>query len=420
MTNAPPLSEQLRPNKLANFFGQTHLLAPQSPLRLALENGRIHSMILWGPSGSGKTTLANLISQIVDGHFMQLSATSDGVKALRKVIEVAKSYEKINQQFILFVDEVHRFNKAQQDVLLPHIESGLLIFIGATTQNPAFEINQALLSRLAVHVFEKLKIEALDKIFKKAITRTDITMTSQAKKSLLAMANGDARRLLNTIELLQTTTKNPIKLTDLKSILSHQIGQFDKGGDVFYQQLSAFHKSVRGCCPDGALYWFSRMITAGCDAKIIARRLLAIASEDIGNADPRALEICLNAWDIYHRVGDKEGHRAIAQAIIYCAVASKSNAVYLAFNTAMAQAKQTSDLPVPKHLCNGSDSLSKALGVGEGYQYAHDQKNAYASGQTYFPDELGEQTYYVPNSRGLEQKITQRLKQYQQWDKQNQ
>ena len=403
-----PLADSLRPQGLVDFFGQTHLLNAHCPLYQAINSGQLHSMLFWGPSGSGKTTLAHIISRQTQSEFLILSATSDGLKTLREVISHAKQLQNIGQQLVVFIDEIHRFNKAQQDALLPHIESGLIIFICATTENPAFEVNRALLSRLVVYRLEALKDNELEQILNQTLKTTKQCLTDEAKNALIKTANGDARRLLNMVQLLPSKEKI-LNLETVQSVLTEQITNFDKGGNIFYQQLSAFHKSVRGSSPDGALYWFARMVNGGCDAKVIARRLLAIASEDIGNADPRALEITLNAWDIYHRVGDKEGLRAIAQAVVYCAVAAKSNAVYLAWNKAQEQVKQTGGLSVPNHLCNAPDKLSQEMGLGQGYRYAHNEPDAIAKGQTYFPDKLGEQIYYQPTDYGIETKIKQRL-----------
>ncbi|SEH62203.1 replication-associated recombination protein A [Bathymodiolus azoricus thioautotrophic gill symbiont] len=407
-----PLAESLRPQILDEFFGQSHLLRDRHPLKQAIDNKQLHSMILWGPSGTGKTTLARIICKQVEGHFAQLSAVLDGVKELRIVVENAKKFQNIKQQTVLFVDEIHRFNKAQQDAFLPHIESGLITLIGATTENPSFELNSALLSRLSVYVLESLKADELAQILQRALTHENLTtMDRPAQDSIINASSGDARRLINIVEQIALAKLDKLDTDSVGQLLQEKISVFDKGGDIFYQQLSAFHKSVRGSSPDGALYWMARMLVAGCDAKTIARRLLAIASEDIGNADPRALEITLNAWQVFERVGEKEGNRAIAQAAVYCAVAPKSNAVYKAFNQAMSEAKETGDLPVPKHLCNAPTGLMNDLGYGEGYRYAHNEQGAVAKGQTYFPEALGEQSYYVPTERGLEIKISEKLKQ---------
>ncbi len=407
-----PLAETLRPQSLDEFVGQAHLLHANHPLKHSIDNKQVHSMILWGPSGTGKTTLARLICQQIDGHFAQLSAVLDGVKELRNVIENAKKFQNIGQQTVLFVDEIHRFNKAQQDAFLPHVESGLITLIGATTENPSFEVNTALLSRLSVYVLEPLTAQDLTQILQRALAHESLTLADEeAQNSIISASGGDARRLINIVEQIALAKLDNLSAQAIRKLLQEKISVFDKGGDIFYQQLSAFHKSVRGSSPDGALYWMARMLVGGADPKTIVRRLLAIASEDIGNADPRALEITLNAWQVFERVGEKEGNRAIAQAAVYCAVAPKSNALYKAFNQAMVQAQETSDLPVPKHLCNAPTELMNDLGYGVGYRYAHDEPNAVAQGQTYFPQDLGEQSYYAPTDRGLEIKISEKLKQ---------
>lgn len=406
-----PLAENLRPQNLADFFGQSHLLNDKHPLKQAIDNQQLHSMILWGPSGTGKTTLARIIARQVDGHFEQMSAVLDGVKELRAVVENAKKFQNIGKKTLLFVDEIHRFNKAQQDGFLPHIESGLITLIGATTENPSFELNRALLSRLSVYVLNPLNAEELHQILDRALVHENIALTDKETRSkLINASSGDARRLVNIVEQIALAKLDRLDSDSVGRLLQEKISVFDKGGDIFYQQLSAFHKSVRGSSADGALYWMARMLVGGCDPKTIARRLLAIASEDIGNADPRALEITLNAWNVFDRVGEKEGSRAIAQAAVYCAIAPKSNAIYKAFNQAMSEAKDTCDLPVPKHLCNAPTGLMNDLGYGEGYRYAHDELDGVSHGQTYFPDKLGEQQYYVPTDRGLEIKISEKLK----------
>jgi putative ATPase len=369
-------------------------------------------MILWGPSGVGKTTLARIICSQMGAHFEQMSAVLDGVKELRNIIKHAELYKQNNKSTILFVDEIHRFNKAQQDGFLPHIESGLLTLIGATTENPSFEINSALLSRARVYVLKKLSNEELEVIALRAMKDQQIALEDDGSLALvIESSDGDARRLINIIEQLANSSGKALKKTDVVKTLQKKLGSFDKGGDIFYQQLSAFHKSVRGSSPDGALYWMARMIVSGCDPKVIARRLLAIASEDIGNADPRALQICVNAWDIYERLGDKEGNRAIAQAAVFCACAPKSNAVYRAFNSAIEAAQESNDLEVPMHLRNAPTKLLKELGHGKGYRYAHDEPDAFSKGQTYFPEEMGEKIYYEPTDRGLEIKIKEKLEQ---------
>ena len=412
MSTYKPLAETLRPVDLSDFIGQQHLLDSDKPIGKAIKDNQLHSMILWGPSGVGKTTLARIICSQMGAHFEQMSAVLDGVKELRNIIKHAELYKQNNKSTILFVDEIHRFNKAQQDGFLPHIESGLLTLIGATTENPSFEINSALLSRARVYVLKKLSNEELEVIALRAMKDQQISLEDDGSLALvIENSDGDARRLINIIEQLANSSGKALKKTDVVKTLQKKLGSFDKGGDIFYQQLSAFHKSVRGSSPDGALYWMARMIVSGCDPKVIARRLLAIASEDIGNADPRALQICVNAWDIYERLGDKEGNRAIAQAAVFCACAPKSNAVYRAFNSAMEAAQESNDLEVPMHLRNAPTKLLEGLGHGKGYRYAHDEPDAFSKGQTYFPEEMGEKIYYEPTDRGLEIKIKEKLEQ---------
>jgi putative ATPase len=412
MSTYKPLAETLRPVDLSDFIGQQHLLDSDKPIGKAIKDNQLHSMILWGPSGVGKTTLARIICSLMGAHFEQMSAVLDGVKELRNIIKHAELYKQNNKSTILFVDEIHRFNKAQQDGFLPHIESGLLTLIGATTENPSFEINSALLSRTRVYVLKKLSNEELEVIALRAMKAQQISLEDDGSLALvIENSDGDARRLINIIEQLANSSGKALKKTEVVKTLQKKLGSFDKGGDIFYQQLSAFHKSVRGSSPDGALYWMARMIVSGCDPKVIARRLLAIASEDIGNADPRALQICVNAWDIYERLGDKEGNRAIAQAAVFCACAPKSNAVYRAFNSAMEAAQASNDLEVPMHLRNAPTKLLKGLGHGKGYRYAHDEPDAFSKGQTYFPEEMGEKIYYEPTDRGLEIKIKEKLEQ---------
>jgi len=364
MSTYKPLAETLRPVDLSDFIGQQHLLDSDKPIGKAIKDNQLHSMILWGPSGVGKTTLARIICSQMGAHFEQMSAVLDGVKELRNIIKHAELYKQNNKSTILFVDEIHRFNKAQQDGFLPHIESGLLTLIGATTENPSFEINSALLSRARVYVLKKLSNEELEVIALRAMKVQQIALEDDGSLALvIENSDGDARRLINIIEQLANSSGKALKKTDVVKTLQKKLGSFDKGGDIFYQQLSAFHKSVRGSSPDGALYWMARMIVSGCDPKVIARRLLAIASEDIGNADPRALQICVNAWDVYERLGDKEGNRAIAQAAVFCACAPKSNAVYRAFNSAMEAAQESNDLEVPMHLRNAPTKLLEGSGM---------------------------------------------------------
>ncbi len=412
MSTYQPLAEMLRPSKLNDFIGQRHLLEPDKPIGKALADKQFHSMVFWGPAGVGKTTLARIICTQMGAHFEQMSAVLDGIKELRNVIEHAELYKQHDKSTILFVDEIHRFNKAQQDAFLPHIESGLITLIGATTENPSFEINSSLLSRMRLYILNKLSDDDLKIIASRAIKSQKITLKDDGALALIIKnSNGDARRLINIIEQLTEKSNRTLSINDVSKILQSKTSSFDKGGDIYYQQLSAFHKSVRGSSPDGALYWMARMIISGCDPKVIARRLLAIASEDIGNADPRALQITLNAWDVYERLGDKEGNRAIAHAVVFCACAPKSNAVYTAFNKAIEAAKETNDLEVPIHLRNASTKLLEDLGHGKGYRYAHNEPDAFSYGQSYFPEEMGEQIYYEPTERGLEIKIKEKLKQ---------
>ena len=410
MSTYTPLAEKLRPSSLEEFVGQRHLLDVDKPIGKTLAEGKLHSMILWGPPGSGKTTLARIVCNQMSAHFEQMSAVLDGIKELRNVLDHAQRYQQHNKSTVLFVDEIHRFNKAQQDAFLPHIESGLVTLIGATTENPSFEINSSLLSRLQVYVLKKLNDDELSIIAKRALESQSVKLEDDGSLShIIAASGGDARRVINIVEQLSKQSDKALNKNDVIKTLQEKIGTFDKGGDIFYQQLSAFHKSVRGSSPDGALYWMARMLVSGCDPKAIARRLLAIASEDIGNADPRALQITLNAWDVYERLGDKEGNRAIAQAAVFCACAPKSNAVYKAFNQAMEDARSSGDLEVPIHLCNASTKLMKELGYGEGYRYSHNEPGAFSKGQSYFPNEMGEQIYYEPTDRGLETKIREKL-----------
>lgn len=429
--NKQPLADKLRPTSFKNFVGQSELLSEGTALNKLITSKKLHSMILWGPPGVGKTTLAKLLAENSDYDFAQMSAVLSGVKDLRNIVEAAKQNKDFfNKTTVLFVDEIHRFNKTQQDAFLPHIENGLITLIGATTENPSFEINKALLSRLQIYILTNFSELELLQILEQAIKQEKnlkLNIESETKKYITELAYGDARRLLNILEIIldsfnteatptsssskknTTFPQETITLEICKKLLKNKVFLFDKGGDQFFQQLSAFHKSVRGSSPDGALYWMSRMIIAGCDPKVIARRLLAIASEDIGNADPQALNICLNAWDTYHKLGAFEGNRAISQAAVYCAVAPKSNAVYKAFQSAMEEAKNTSQLEVPLHLKNAPTALLKDLNYGKDYKYDHNQPNAFAKGQTYFPKELTEKVYYKPNPRGLEIKIKEKL-----------
>ncbi len=413
-----PLAARMRPETLDEYAGQQHLLARGKPLREALEQGALHSMIFWGPPGVGKTTLARLLAQVSDAHFETLSAVLSGVKEIRHAVEVAKQQAaQYRRRTILFVDEVHRFNKSQQDAFLPYVEDGTLIFIGATTENPSFELNNALLSRARVYVLKSLDDEALGGLARRALTSAkglgerQLSLPDEALALLLAAADGDGRRLLNLLENAADLAEDGGVLDAelFRSLLGDQRRRFDKGGEAFYDQISALHKSVRGSNPDGALYWFARMIDGGCDALYIARRVVRMASEDIGNADPRALSLCLDAWDVQERLGSPEGELAIAQAIVYLACAPKSNAVYMGYKAALADVRQNGSREVPLHLRNAPTKLMKNLGYGDEYRYAHDEPEAYAAGEDYFPEELEPRRYYEPVPRGLELKIRDKL-----------
>lgn len=416
-----PLAARLRPKTLTDYVGQAHLMGENRPLRMALEQEKLHSMILWGPPGTGKTTLAELIATQCRANVIRLSAVTAGVKDIRAAIDQAKSS---GLQTVLFVDEVHRFNKSQQDAFLPFIEDGTIHFIGATTENPSFSLNYALLSRLRVYVLERLDKHALEQMLDHALADTEnglgatsLQFEAAAKNALIELSAGDGRRMLNNLErCADLAADQQVTLEIVEKAVGQKIPQFDKQGDAYYDVLSAFHKSVRGSSPDAAVYWFSRLLVAGGDPLAIARRLLAIASEDIGNADPRALQVCLNAWDIFHRVGPAEGERAIAQAAIYCACAAKSNAVYQAFNAAKHDAQQYPDFAIPLHLRNAPTELMKQQGFGEGYRYAHNEEHAYAAGEVYLPVELKDKTYYQPSERGLEKQIKAKLDTLAQWD----
>ncbi|WP_079202035.1 replication-associated recombination protein A [Pseudomonas sp. CC6-YY-74] len=419
--NAPiaqPLAARLRAASLDEYVGQEHLLARGKPLREALEQGALHSMIFWGPPGVGKTTLARLLAQVTDAHFETISAVLSGVKEIRQAVEVAQQHAaQYGRRTILFVDEVHRFNKSQQDAFLPYVEDGTLIFIGATTENPSFELNNALLSRARVYVLKSLDETALHKLASRALTdpkglgERQLSLPEESFKILLAAADGDGRRLLNFLENAADLVEDggAISTELLLDLLGDSRRRFDKGGEAFYDQISALHKSVRGSSPDGALYWFARMLDGGCDPLYIARRVVRMASEDIGNADPRALTLCLNAWDVQERLGSPEGELAVAQAIVYLACAPKSNAVYSAFKAAMRDAAEHGSLEVPLHLRNAPTKLMKELGYGDEYRYAHDEPDAYAAGEDYFPEQLPARQYYQPVPRGLEQKIRDKL-----------
>ena len=408
-----PLAARMRPVTIEEYSGQSHLLGHDKPLRKMLDAGHCHSMILWGPPGTGKTTLAELIAHYTNATVLRISAVTSGVKDIRAAMDAAEENARYNQRTLLFVDEVHRFNKSQQDAFLPFVESGVVTFIGATTENPSFELNNALLSRVRVYVLKPLEKEALYELVDRALLdaqkglgQRKLTIAESAKSALVELSGGDARRLLTYLELsADFTNDTEINIGDIEQAVGEKVASYDNKGDTFYDLISAFHKSVRGSDPDAALYWYARILDGGGDALYVGRRLLAIASEDIGNADPRAMQLCINAWDTFHRVGPAEGERAIAKAAVYCALAAKSNAVYMAFSEAKALARKTSDAPVPLHLRNAPTSLMKELGHGDGYRYAHNEPNAFAAGETYFPDGLANTRFYHPNERGLEKAL---------------
>jgi putative ATPase len=420
-----PLADRMRPRTLDQFLGQTHILGEGKPLRRAIESDRLHSMILWGPPGTGKTTIASLIARHSGAQFLSLSAVLSGVKEIRAAVEKARQAQQMEARpTILFIDEVHRFNKAQQDAFLPHVEDGTVVFIGATTENPSFELNNALLSRARTYVLRSLGAEDLERIIEQAtgdargLGERERELDPDLRRLLAEAADGDARRALNLLEIAADLSNgNRISRQAVEEVVTGNVRRFDKGGDAFYEQISALHKSVRGSAPDAALYWFCRMVDGGCDPLYIARRVVRMASEDIGNADPRALEIALNAWEVQERLGSPEGELAIAQAVLYMASAAKSNAVYMAFKAAMKDAQESGSQEVPVHLRNAPTRLMKELGYGHAYRYAHDEPDAYAAGETYFPDEMGERRYYHPVERGLEIKIREKLERLRALDK---
>lgn len=416
-----PLAARMRPHTLDEFIGQPHLMGENKPLRQAIERHHLHSMILWGPPGSGKTTLAKLLADHANAHVETLSAVTSGVKDIREVIAKAQELRvEKNQLTVLFVDEVHRFNKAQQDAFLPYIEDGTLILIGATTENPSFELNNALLSRTRIYVLKRLTDDEILAVIDQALTQKrglgdlNIDIPAELKHRLVLAADGDARQALTMLEIsadfaIEEHGHAVITEDIVTEVLLGRVRRFDKGGDLFYEQISALHKSVRGSAPDASLYWLARMLDGGCDPEYIARRVVRMASEDIGNADPRALDLALNAWNIFQRLGSPEGELALAQAVVYLACAPKSNAVYQAFNQAKEDAVEYGSLDVPIHLRNASTRLMKKLGYSKKYRYAHNEPNAYAAGEHYFPDDMPDKKYYFPVDRGLEIQIKEKL-----------
>ena len=419
-TDTKPLAARMRPLTLDQYVGQKHLVGEGKAIRKMIEGKRCHSMILWGPPGTGKTTLAELIAQYCDAEVEKLSAISAGVKEIRATVERAKErLQQTGKKTVLFVDEVHRFNKGQQDAFLPFIEDGTVSFIGATTENPSFELNNAILSRARVYILKAIEDDDLIELVNRALTDSELglgalqlSLSDINRDLLIKLANGDGRKLLNFLELCGDLVADDNVITDeiIEQATGNQMATFDKGGDHFYDLISAFHKSVRGSAPDAALYWYCRILAGGGDPLYVARRLLAIATEDIGNADPRAMEIGLNAWDIFHRVGPSEGERAIAQATLYMAAAPKSNAVYKAFNQAKQDAASLPSYDVPIHLTNAPTELMKTMGKGAEYRYAHDEPNAYAAGENYLPKQMQGTEYYQPVERGLEKKIAEKLR----------
>ncbi len=419
-----PLAERLRPAHVDEVIGQSHLLGKGKPLRLAFQSGKLHSMILWGPPGVGKTTLARLMASAFDADFVPLSAVLSGVKDIREAIAQAElTLQQNGRHTILFVDEVHRFNKSQQDAFLPFVEQGLVTFIGATTENPSFEVNGALLSRAQVYVLKSLSEAEMGELFERAVRAAlpGISFDAAARERIVGYADGDARRLLNVLEQLQTAAQTAkvtqIDVKFLDATLAQNLRRFDKGGEAFYDQISALHKSVRGSNPDAALYWFMRMLDGGADPRYLARRIVRMAWEDIGLADPRAMQLCNEAAQTYERLGSPEGELALAQAVLYLAIAAKSNAGYVAYNAARAFINQDGSREVPLHLRNAPTKLMKQLDYGKDYRYAHDEEGGYAAGENYFPDGMPEVSFYEPTGRGLEAKITEKLAHLRELDK---
>ena len=416
-----PLADRVRPTTLEQYFGQQHILGTGKPLRIAIESKQLHSMILWGPPGTGKTTLARLFANNVNADFIAISAVLSGVKEIRQAIDRAREIQALGKKTILFVDEVHRFNKSQQDAFLPYVEDGTIIFIGATTENPSFELNNALLSRARVYILKLLDVDTIQGILTHALQRdlylqsTGIAIDQQSLKKIALTADGDARKALNLLEItVEYAAAEKLTAVDngvIQAVAQQDLRRFDKGGDLFYEQISALHKAVRGSSPDAALYWFVRMLDGGCDPLYIARRVIRMASEDIGIADPRALQIALNAWDVQERLGSPEGELTLAQAIDYMAVAPKSNAVYTAFNKTRELVEASPSYDVPLHIRNAPTRLLKDLSYGKDYRYAHDFSDAFVPGESYLPEELKDLVLYEPVERGLEIKIAEKLKQ---------
>ncbi len=421
-----PLADRMRPQRVEQVTGQGHILAPGKPLRRAIESDRLHSMILWGPPGTGKTTLAQVMANHSGALFLKLSAVLSGVKEIRGAVATARqAREQEERPTILFIDEVHRFNKSQQDAFLPHVEDGTVVFVGATTENPSFELNSALLSRARVYVLKTLGEAQIEEILEQALQEPErglgsrgLSLAPELRRQLAQGADGDARRALNLLELAaDLTDSGEIEEATVREVVTGVRRRFDKGGDLFYDQISALHKSVRGSSPDGALYWLARMIDGGCDPLYIARRLVRMATEDIGNADPRALPLALDAWEVQQRLGSPEGELALAQAVLYLACAPKSNAVYSAWKAALADVQASGSLEVPVHLRNAPTRLMKELGYGRAYRYAHDEPDAYAAGESYLPEGMEPRNYYRPVPRGLEIKIAEKLQRLQELDR---